>query len=58
MGSTGLVTLKEIEAMLADCAPGAVIQPKTHKNWFYGTARSGGIFPGASTAIGRIRRSR
>lgn len=33
MGSTGLVTLKEIETMLNDCAPGAVIEPKIHKNW-------------------------
>jgi hypothetical protein len=33
MGSTGLVTLKEIRKMLDDCAPGAIIESKLHHNW-------------------------
>lgn len=33
MGSAGLITLKEIIAILDDCAPGAVIESKVHKNW-------------------------
>ena len=33
MPSSGQVSLKEIEDMLADCAPGAVVVPKPHHNW-------------------------
>lgn len=33
MSSTGLITLKEIQTMLDDCAPGAVIVAKLHRNW-------------------------
>jgi hypothetical protein len=33
MPSSGQVSLREIEDMLEDCAPGAVIVPKPHHNW-------------------------
>ena len=33
MVSGGQVTLKEIRQMLDDCAPGAVIVGKLHRNW-------------------------
>lgn len=35
MTSTGLVSLDAIKALLADCAPGAVIEEKTHHNWVH-----------------------
>jgi hypothetical protein len=35
MASTGLVSLKEIEEMLAACAPGARIEAKVHHNWVH-----------------------
>jgi hypothetical protein len=33
MPSYGQVSLREIEKMLDDCAPGAVVVPKPHHNW-------------------------
>ena len=33
MPSHGQVSLRDIEDMLDDCAPGAVIVPKPHHNW-------------------------
>lgn len=40
MGSSGLVNLKEIRRMLDDCAPGAVIESKLHKNWVHWGGRT------------------
>jgi hypothetical protein len=34
------VSLKEIEEMLDDCAPGAVIVPKLHHNWIVWNGRT------------------
>lgn len=39
MGSTGLVSLKEIQNMLDECAPGAFIEHKPHKNWVHWNGR-------------------
>lgn len=40
MGSTGLVSLKEIKKMIDDCAPGAVIEFKPHKTWVHWNGRT------------------
>ncbi|HSS50129.1 MAG TPA: hypothetical protein VLX28_14420 [Thermoanaerobaculia bacterium] len=40
MGSTGLVTLKEIKKMLDGCAPGATIDFKPHKTWVHWNGRT------------------
>jgi hypothetical protein len=40
MPSHGQVSLKEIEDMFDECAPGAVIIPKPHHNWVIWNGRT------------------
>jgi len=64
MTSTGLVTLKKIEALLDDCAPGAVIEEKTHHLWvhYQGTTYRGlprgahGARKNPEIQVGHVRR--
>lgn len=35
MGSTGLVRMSAIQAMLMACAPGHRIEPREHRHWVY-----------------------
>lgn len=40
MPSHGQVSLRDVEDMLDDCAPGAVIVPKPHHNWVIWKSRT------------------